>query len=474
MKIGAQEYKEFAAIAHYEVSRRSFFTPVDIILYGGALIADTDCSRSMNWPNTAPKSPDFTLTVNGETVFVHETNVAAFAILSFVGEAQIVVQTKTPIGAATVRPARRNRTAISSRTLWLRLDEPTKVSVEIDGLKPLFLFASAPETEIPDRNDPTVKYYSSGEIYDAGEIELLSGETLYIESGAIVRGTVRARNADHVKVLGRGILDGGVTNGAKRKGKRLALFECSRDLHVEGITMINPASWMLVLAACEGVVVRNINEIGEVVSSDGIDVVGSRDVLIEDCFLRNNDDCIVIKAVDFNLYKEIGEPAWGRGTHNVLARRCVLLNAEAGNALEIGYETRADTISGITFRDCDVIAAHGDGGVFTIHAGDRAAVSDVLYEDIRVEHFFDKLIDFRILFSRYSKDAERGQIRNVILRGIRTNLDPFNCISLIGGFDAAHTVEGVVIEDFMIGDQKITNPDQLHLFTKHASGIVFR
>jgi hypothetical protein len=44
-----------------------------------------------------------------------------------------------------------------------------------------------------------------------------------------------------------------------------------------------------------------------------------------------------------------------------------------------------------------VIAAHGEGGVFTIHNGDRACISRVLYEDIRVEHFYDKLVDFRIM-----------------------------------------------------------------------------
>jgi polygalacturonase len=29
-----------------------------------------------------------------------------------------------------------------------------------------------------------------------------------------------------------------------------------------------------------------------VIGSDGIDIVGSRDVLVEGCFLRNNDDCV--------------------------------------------------------------------------------------------------------------------------------------------------------------------------------------
>jgi len=234
--------------------------------------------------------------------------------------------------------------------------------------------------------------------------------------------------------------------------------------------MINPEHWMLSLGLCDRVVVRDIRQIGEVVSSDGIDIAGSSNVLIEDCFLRNNDDCIAVKAVSLSDVTL----DWRRDIHNVLAQRCVLLNAECGNAMEIGFETRTESIRNITFRDCDIIAAHGGGGVFTIHAGDRATISDVTYEDIRVEHFFDKCVDFRIFKSRYSRDEERGQIRNVTLRNIRTNVDHHNCLSLLGGLDADHTIQNIVFDHFVCGDQKITNPDQLHLFSKHAHGVVYQ
>jgi len=34
-------------------------------------------------------------------------------------------------------------------------------------------------------------------------------------------------------------------------------------------------------------------------TGDGIDVVGSEDVSISNCFVRSNDDCVAIKAVDY-------------------------------------------------------------------------------------------------------------------------------------------------------------------------------
>jgi len=61
------------------------------------------------------------------------------------------------------------------------------------------------------------------------------------------------------------------------------------------------------------------------------------------------------------------QPPWtaksSTAPHNVrdvLVRDSVFWNAEAGNALEIGFELRAEEVSGITWRNCDVI--HVDKG----------------------------------------------------------------------------------------------------------------
>jgi hypothetical protein len=51
---------------------------------------------------------------------------------------------------------------------------------------------------------------------------------------------------------------------------------------------------------------------------------------------------------------------------------------------------KSDSIKNIRFKNIDVLCCHGHGGVFTIHNGDRAVIEDILYEDIRVEHYFDK------------------------------------------------------------------------------------
>jgi|GEM_PF-2649630 len=70
-----------------------------------------------------------------------------------------------------------------------------QVTVEPDGRHGgLLLFADAPETEIPDPDDPKVHYYGPG-LHRAGVIELHDGETLYLAPGAVVEGGICAQNA---------------------------------------------------------------------------------------------------------------------------------------------------------------------------------------------------------------------------------------------------------------------------------------
>lgn len=46
----------------------------------------------------------------------------------------------------------------------------------------------------------------------------------------------------------------------------------------------------------------------------------------------------------------------------------------------------------------------------------EAVVRDITYENIRIQHYYDKLINFRVMRSMYNKDKERGQIRNIRLK----------------------------------------------------------
>jgi hypothetical protein len=80
------------------------------------------------------------------------------------------------------------------------------------------------------------------------------------------------------------------------------------------------------------VVVRNVKQICARENSDGIDICNSQDVLVEDCFLRNNDDEVCVKTLS-------SAPAME--SKNIVVRRIVVWNDRA-RGLGITSETRAN------------------------------------------------------------------------------------------------------------------------------------
>lgn len=413
------------------------------------------------WPATGLEpADDWQVLVDGLSCPVQRLPVALLTGAETAGAVEVAVRCPGGAAEAVIRP-QRHGIAVRAEDGWLHFHAPpaAQLEVEIPGQPVLTILLDPPERDLPDRADPRVRWYGAG-VHEVGRLELSAGETLHLAAGCVLRGSLHAAGADGLTIRGRGIIDG---RGLPPRSGGLIVLERSRDVRVEGVIAIGTPSWTLVLGSCERVTVERFRCIGWVVTSDGIDVVGCRQVRIRDCYLRCNDDCVVVKATG----------AWCQDVDDVLVEACVLHNDHAGNAMEIGFETRCERISNIVFRDIDVVGAHGEGGVFTIHAGDRALIEHVRYDDIRVEHFYDKFIDFRIMHSRYSKDVERGRIHDVVLSGIRAIADRYNCLSLCGGFDAQHGIDGVRFADVQLGGVRMRDADMLNLYAKHASGIVF-
>jgi len=176
-----------------------------------------------------------------------------------------------------------------------------------------------------------------------------------------------------------------------------------------------------------------------------------------------------------NRYDKSITSDWSKDMEDVEVTGCILWSY-GGQVFEFGHELTTESIKNIRFTDCDVVV-HNYGGVFGIHNSDRVTISNVLFENIRVEHYFNLLIDFKIMKSRAVTDQERGQIRNVTLRNIDVKVNAYNLgvsVSHIGGYDAKHTIQNVVFDNFVLDGKKVENADQLDLYIKEASNIIFK
>ncbi len=420
-------------------------------------------------PEGAEAAPEFELEVNGKPVFVYNTRNAAFAYFSFDGKIDIKVTFLSPVYSHDIRPKNRMiKSECYRNQVLFSIERPENLSIEINrNLKrPLFIFANPLENDIPDKSDKNVIFFETGKIHYPGEVSIKSNQTVYIEGGAIVRGHFMTDQGRNIKILGRGILDNRLYNRGEHRP--IEINRC-KDVLIEGIILTESRHWSCASTASEKVTYNNLKIVSSNDWDDGIDIVGSRNIVVNNCFIQTKDDCIAIKAgvnyfTDFNSSFTVDD---------VVVQNSVLWNGVWGNGLEIGFETRADTIRNITFRNCDLIHVEGPEGTFTIHNGDRALVKNIIYEDIRVEDSRGWLIDFRILNSQYSRDKIRGRIEDVYFKNIRVEGDTFPYSQLLG-FDEISRIKGVTLENFIIHGIKVTSTYNGMITTIHADDIVFK
>ena len=141
---------------------------------------------------------------------------------------------------------------------------------------------------------------------------------------------------------------------------------------LEGVILRDSSTWTIPIRQSDRVSVKNVKLLGYRANSDGIDICNSRDVTVEGCFIRTLDDLIVVKSD-----KGQGE------VKRIVARDCVLWN-EVAHALSVGAELR-ENVDDVLFTDCDVIHDKGREWTLRVFHCDSARISNIRFENIRIE-----------------------------------------------------------------------------------------
>lgn len=208
---------------------------------------------------------------------------------------------------------------------------------------------------------------------------------------------------------------------------------------VDGVILRDSSTWTVPIRRSHHVRIVNVKALGDRANSDGIDICNSRDVIVSNCYLRTLDDLVVVKTD-----KQQGP------SENIDVGHCVLWN-EIAHALSIGAELR-EPVSHVHFHDCDVIHDKGREWTLRVYHCDSAVISDVVFDNIRVEET-RKLISLWIGKANWSRDVERGHIRDVVFRNISAAGDHPRIE--LQGFDADQAIEDVVFQNVSVNGKPI-------------------
>ncbi|MHC4227980.1 MAG: glycosyl hydrolase family 28 protein [Planctomycetota bacterium] len=390
----------------------------------------------------------------------------SFANFDMSGRVEVRIVSKRSLRKVVIRPRSYGikPTLEDDNTLILTLEKPRKLSIEPDGRKaPLLLFANHTETDVPKPGDEGIVYFGPG-MHKPEKIILGSDQTLYLAAGAVVKAEVLARGSN-IRIRGRGILDGSDWQWRTGPVGNLIAIRNSTNVEISGITLRGSSHWTIVPKNCRLVTIRNVKICNSrVQNDDGINPCNSQDVLITDCFIRSDDDCVALKGLDFS------------GRNNNVERITVensTLWCDRARIFLLGHESRAKFMRDITLRNLDII--HFTMTPFLLEPGEDMRLQDVTIEDIRIHGEGQKqFIRLRPVVNQYMRKKVPGFISNIRFKNVTVEGQSGDYLVQLQGADVEHNVQDVTFENVSITGSKLTEESKPVRIGKHTQNVRFR
>lgn len=421
-------------------------------------------------------------------VDMHDVRQASLASFDMDGTVEVeVAYHGGSLDTAVIRPLSYNLSfQQAGNMIRFQLDRPRKLSIEINGgrFNNLHLFANPLEQDAPNPEDsnvlvikpgihrtehllrplttplqetgaePEILYFLPGVHYiEETLLRIPSGKTVYIAGGAAVAGSMVCDHVENVTIRGRGMLYlADFHRFSAFRGVRI-LF--STHIEVEGITTLNPPHYSIYIGKSEYIRIRNFKSFSCKGWSDGIDMMASSHIDIDDSFLRTSDDCIAIYGSRWDYYGD---------SRNVTVRNSSFW-ADVAHPLMIGihgdHHHNGDTIEDVRFENIDILEHHEPQpnyqGAMAINAGDLNTVRNVTYDNIRIEHFeLGRLFDIRVVWNKDYNPVPGNRIENIVFQNISYNGKNANP-SRIHGFSDERPVAGVTIRNLKVNGQLVTD-----------------
>ncbi|SDT36630.1 Glycosyl hydrolases family 28 [Mucilaginibacter mallensis] len=383
---------------------------------------------------------------------MHNEN-TSFCYFDFSGVVEVMATyNKGIVKNARVRPFLGADSAkISGNVISFKLMRPRNLSIEVNGdiFHNLQLFANSLAKYHVNPNDTRVMYFGPG-IHQIDTVTLKSNTTVYIDGGAVLRGSFKIDHANNVKILGHGIIE---------HSPMSVEISYSRNVTIDGPIVLNPRHYTTTIGQSDSIFVRNIKSFSSEGWGDGIDIFCSSHVTLENLFMRNSDDCIAIYG---HRWK------WFGNTTNITVSNAILW-ADVAHPILIGTHgdtLHPDTLGDMKFTNIDIMEQNENQinyqGCIALNAGDNNLIRNIRFENIRIDDFKKgQFVNLRVMYNRkYNTSPGRGieniYFKNVTYTGIHANT------AIISGYNEDRKIQNIVFENLILNGKVIsdTMPDK--------------
>ena len=242
-----------------------------------------------------------------------------------------------------------------------------------------------------------------------------SGDTFMVSDTAKKMdhtGTMWSRQGDHFRDIGGGLGDGPLV--PKDRPYQMIIFSHCRKVTVRDLFITNSPFWTLHLADCDAIILSGLRIYGSLMfpNNDGMDLTTCTNASISDCDIRTGDDCIVLTGYNhhFDLpgYKHL------KGTcENITVSNCTLVSRSA--AIRIGG---FDQNPMRNFVFSNIIISNSNRGI-GLFVRDQGGIENVLFSNILIEtrlftgDWWGNGDPISLSSVRLTKDVPLGRMKNI-------------------------------------------------------------
>lgn len=296
--------------------------------------------------------------------------------------------------------------------------------------------------------------------------------TVYIHDGAVLCAAVVLKNKHNIKICGRGIISLiERCYGADRNFSAAPLYGGFRywalpniyiqsgisNIDIEGICL-NCEFRGIVIRNSENINISNVKMISGCVNADGINVMNTRRLLIENCFIQSADDCIAVftSCDSIPALSDSGYSVSVPVSSDIEAKGCTLFTIArpfmvGGHAT--GNTNPHDLVENISFHDIEVVDIANNiykasvehvrywSGVFRILSQSEQYVRNISFKNININWtrgYIGKAVHIEVRSDETASYTEKQgyRIENISFE----NIHFYNC--------PASIMESVIISDF--------------------------
>jgi hypothetical protein len=415
----------------------------------------------------------FAVTVNNQRVDVaHAASNYEFVSFDTTGPADISITAADPHfwdSGVDIEPWRLGLRAThpegEPQTIRFRLPGPAKLSISRPGdflnqARMLFLFAGSPPA--PPPSGPNVTVIPAGVHRES--LNPKSGDTIYLEPGAFVFGSLNLWQVDNVKVLGRGtiIYDGpqdpnGDTGWLQQPDWHCIVSYQAHNVEIDGLTcIIRSRTWSIQMKDSTGFRLDDLRVIGGDTGNanqDGMDWLGGGDTVVNHAFFRASDDDLAALG-NWDGYTEAAMVTPGADVSNVVVENSEF-STSISNVARLGWPQKIYNLHNFTLRDSDIL--HGGIGAcgqtfgllgFWGANGASGDHSGVTFENLLLDNWY----------SLVQMEQEQPSLHGFMFRNIWALDQPPLAESTITG-----DVSDVTFDNVKYGQTRVTSDAQMPL-----------